>query len=140
MSAHFYRGNRVAVILPCYNEGPAIGAVVKDFARALPDLLLRASEMSDGYFHKLAFNTLRQLGANFELCAAYLLWLDIVKYGPAAEAAQRISASAKAQQFMMARALARKKPFDLEALEPIAAAYDALFSMLEASAPLRAAE
>ena len=37
MSAHFYRGNRVAVILPCYNEGPAIGAVVRDFARALPD-------------------------------------------------------------------------------------------------------
>src|SRR3954451_11464803 len=31
-----YRGNRVAVILPCYNEAPAIASVVAGFRAALP--------------------------------------------------------------------------------------------------------
>src|SRR5690606_18918441 len=31
-----YRGNRVAVILPCYNEAPAIASVVAAFRAALP--------------------------------------------------------------------------------------------------------
>ena len=32
-----YRGNSVAIILPCYNEAPAIGGVVAGFRAALPD-------------------------------------------------------------------------------------------------------
>ena len=32
-----YRGNSVAIILPCYNEAPAIGAVVAGFRTVLPD-------------------------------------------------------------------------------------------------------
>ena len=32
-----YRGNRVAVILPCYNEAPAIASVVAGFRAALPE-------------------------------------------------------------------------------------------------------
>ncbi len=31
-----YRGNRVAVILPCYNEAPAIASVIAGFRAALP--------------------------------------------------------------------------------------------------------
>jgi glycosyltransferase involved in cell wall biosynthesis len=30
------RGSRIAVLIPCYNEAPAIGKVVKDFRQALP--------------------------------------------------------------------------------------------------------
>ena len=32
-----FRGNRVAVILPCYNEAPAIASVVAGFRAALPE-------------------------------------------------------------------------------------------------------
>ena len=32
-----YRGNRVAVILPCYNEAPAVASVVAGFRAALPE-------------------------------------------------------------------------------------------------------
>lgn len=32
-----YRGNSVAIILPCYNEAPAIGGVVAGFRAALPE-------------------------------------------------------------------------------------------------------
>lgn len=37
MSLELYRGNRVAVVLPCYNEAPAIGKVVADFQAAIPE-------------------------------------------------------------------------------------------------------
>jgi glycosyltransferase involved in cell wall biosynthesis len=37
MSMQAYRGNSVAVILPCFNEAPAIGKVVADFRAALAE-------------------------------------------------------------------------------------------------------
>jgi glycosyltransferase involved in cell wall biosynthesis len=40
MTQQAYRGNRLAVILPCYNEGPVIKAVVEQFRSALPDALI----------------------------------------------------------------------------------------------------
>lgn len=33
-----YRGQRVALVVPCYNEEVAIGQVVTDFLSALPEL------------------------------------------------------------------------------------------------------
>jgi Domain of unknown function (DUF1839) len=84
------------------------------------------------FFHAYAFNTLRQLGANFELCASHLDWLM-----PGAEAADAISAckaisgGAKSLQFQLARAVARKRFSGLkEALAPIADAYDRLFETI----------
>jgi len=35
----------------------------------------------DGFFHKYAFNTLRQFGANFSLLSAHLQWLAGQGYG-----------------------------------------------------------
>lgn len=37
MTSRFYRGNRLAVILPCFNEAPAIAGVVGAFREALPE-------------------------------------------------------------------------------------------------------
>jgi glycosyltransferase involved in cell wall biosynthesis len=40
MSTQAYRGNSIAVILPCFNEAPAIGKVVADFRAALPEAMI----------------------------------------------------------------------------------------------------
>jgi glycosyltransferase involved in cell wall biosynthesis len=37
MTSQLYRGNAIAVILPCYNEAAAIGKVVADFRAAIPE-------------------------------------------------------------------------------------------------------
>ncbi len=62
-----------------------------------------------GYFHKYAFNTLRQFGANFELLASHLAGSDKASYEHAIADALKISESAKTVQFQLARAITRKK-------------------------------
>jgi hypothetical protein len=78
-------------------------------------------------FHTYSFVTLRQLGASFELAGAYLRWLsgegvDVGEGAPAALGA--ISQSAKAMQFQLARAIARRRPLGGEALEDMARRWD----------------
>ena len=46
------------------------------FAAVFPRQVEVVAEKPFGYFHKYAFNTLRQFGANFELLASHLAWLD----------------------------------------------------------------
>ncbi len=88
-------------------------------------------------FHQYAFNTLRQLGANFELMADHLVWLD----GDAADAeavaaARAIAQTAKATQFQLARAVMKKSVDRLAgAIEPAVEAYDRLFDHLGRRAP-----
>ncbi len=69
-------------------------------------------------FHAYAFSTLRQLGANFELLATYLRWLE--ERGHAAEGAaedfQSIAEGAKAMQFKLARAVGGKRAMDHAAM------------------------
>ena len=69
-----------------------------------------------GVFHGYAFNTLRQLGANFELAGTYLRWLDQRGYEglqePAAQL-ESIANTSKALQFKIARFVNNKKPVDL---------------------------
>lgn len=103
---------------------------VAAFADALPGLIERARARQPEFFHKLAFNTLRQLGANFELMADHLSWLDGAPPARGVDLAKAISAGAKAQQFMLARAMMRNKPFDVAALRELAATYDALFDAI----------
>jgi hypothetical protein len=88
------------------------------------------------YFHTYAFNTLRQLGANFELLASHIAWLGV--YGlhgleRAAEAAGTISDGAKTMQFKLARAMARRR-FDglADMLAPMVEAYDVTMDILDA--------
>lgn len=90
---------------------------VAAFAKAFPGQVEKVAERPFDFFHKYAFNTLRQLGANFELAASHLDWLR--PDGSLAEAAghaRRISEVAKTTQFQVARAVARRK------FEPLAAA------------------
>ncbi|PLW75709.1 DUF1839 family protein [Cohaesibacter celericrescens] len=78
------------------------------FASHAEDLGTRSPD----YFHTYAFGTLRQIGANYELLSDHLQWLS--QHGEqglaeATEACLRISDVAKAMQFKLARAMARKR-------------------------------
>ncbi len=84
-------------------------------------------------FHAYSFATLRQYGACFELSETYLRWLAAQGTDgltEAADAFRRISQGAKAFQFNLARAMARKKPLDLSPLEAMGDEWHAGMSIL----------
>jgi hypothetical protein len=101
------------------------------FAAVFPAQVEAIAERPFGYFHKYAFNTLRQFGANFELLASHLTWLDHEAHASAVAEALKVSENAKTVQFQLARAIARKK-FDplAAALDPAIAAWDRLMDDL----------
>lgn len=105
------------------------------FARVFPAQVEKVSERPFDFFHLYAFNTLRQLGANFELFASYLDWLEgqgRTELAEGAALARTISATAKMVQFKLARAVMRKKFQGLgEGLTPAVEAWDSLMQMLE---------
>ena len=88
-------------------------------------------------FHAYAFNTTRQLGANFELMGSHLAWLGEAGAGDfaeAAEAATRLAGEAKAFQFQLARAFHRRSAEGLAPrLDAAAASYEAVFAALDRS-------
>ncbi|HWJ75781.1 MAG TPA: DUF1839 family protein [Kaistia sp.] len=101
---------------------------IRAYGEALAAHLADLGTRSPDYFHIYAFNTLRQLGANFELLASHLAWLT--KHGEtglarAEAAALEIASSAKVMQFKLARAMARGRYDGLDSfIAPMAAAYD----------------
>ncbi len=106
---------------------------IRAFAGIFPAQAERLALRDFAFFHKYAFNTLRQLGANFELLATHLEWLGAGKtFSEAASHAQKIAETAKSVQFQLARALTRKK-FDTlsTVLTPAVDAWDALIACLE---------
>ena len=105
-------------------QGNPLRAYALRFQDHAADLAGRPPE----WFHTYAFNTLRQVGANFELLGSHLGWL--AEHGErgldgAKAAAESIAETAKVMQFKLARAMARKK-FDglTEMIEAMALAYD----------------
>jgi hypothetical protein len=104
---------------------------IAEFASVFPKQVEAVAERPFGYFHKYAFNTLRQFGANFELLASHLAWLDEKAHGNAMAEALKISECAKTVQFQLARAVTRKK-FDplATALDPAIAAWERLMDDL----------
>ena len=86
-------------------------------------------------FHAYAFNTTRQLGANFELLGSHLAWLGEAGAGDfaeAAEAATRLAGEAKAFQFQLARAFHRRSAEGLGSrLDAAVASYEAVFAALD---------
>jgi hypothetical protein len=89
-------------------------------------------------FHKYSFATLRQFGAAYELGATYLRWLAARTGKPldaAADGFAAISAAAKALQFHLARAVARKRPLDLSPIDGMAARWQAAVDDLKARDP-----
>lgn len=93
----------------------------EDFPRRVAWLIAHP----DG-FHEYAFNNFRQLGANFELLARHIDWIQVhcqTDLSVASDAARAISAAAKVLQFKVAR-MASKGRFE---------ACDAIFDTLEQS-------
>jgi hypothetical protein len=104
---------------------------IRAFAAVFPEQVEAVAERPFGFFHKYAFNTLRQFGANFELAAAHLAWLSAEEFSAAAEEARRISEAAKSVQFQLARAVTRRRFEPLQtALDPAADAWDAMMASL----------
>jgi hypothetical protein len=100
-------------------------------ARTAPALVQRHL----GVFHAYAFNTTRQLGANFEMLASHLAWLEAVGAGtfaPASDAATRLAVEAKAFQFQLARAFHRRSAEGLAPrLDRLASTYADGFAALD---------
>jgi hypothetical protein len=71
-------------------------------------------------FHRYSFATLRQFGACYELAGTYLRWLGRSELEPAVVGFLELATGAKAIQFQLARAVARKKPLDLSPLQVMA--------------------
>ena len=103
------------------------------FAEVFPRQVEAVAERPFAFFHKYAFNTLRQVGANFELLASHLDWLaENGALKTEAEAARAIAENAKSVQFQLARAVTRKKFEPLAtALEPAVESWDKLMQGLE---------
>ena len=95
------------------------------------------------WFHTYAFSTLRQAGANFELLATYLAWLQ-EQGTPVLErarlAAEAIAGGTKMMQFQFARASARGKIPDVtDAIRQLADDYDIALDTLMKSFAVRGA-
>lgn len=107
---------------------------VAAFATLFPSQVEAVADRPFGFFHKYAFNTLRQLGANFELAGSHLDWIaPDGRLAEAADAARKISETAKSVQFQLARAVTRRR-FDplASALDPAVKAWDRLMATLAA--------
>ncbi|CTQ54707.1 hypothetical protein LP7551_03242 [Roseibium album] len=108
---------------------------VAAFASAFPGQVEKVSAREFEFFHLYAFNTLRQLGANFELFSSYLEWLVSQGRTELAEGvaeAKTISSNCKMVQFKLARAVMRKKFQGLEeGLLPAVNAWDNLMQLLD---------
>ena len=104
---------------------------IRAFAAAYEAQAQAATTRLPCFFHSYAFNTFRQIGANFELLASHLEWLDAVEFAAPIASARAISAATKTQQFQLARGLARKRTSGLaHGLEGMATDWDALFAAL----------
>lgn len=102
------------------------------FAQDLEGLL---SQESLETFHLYSFATLRQLGACYELSATYLQWLAGQGEQGLEELTRaflEIAESAKAFQFQLARAIARRKPLDLTPLDAMGERWERAIGGLKA--------
>ncbi len=102
-------------------QGNPVTAYRADFGRHVETLASRPMS----YFHLYCFNTVRQLGANFELLGSHLRWLDgraQLGLEDLAAGCAQIAADAKVLQFQLARSVRRARPDDcgpaLDRLEP----------------------
>jgi hypothetical protein len=101
---------------------PSANPFVNFKARFEEDLSALLQDSLDT-FHQYSFATLRQCGACYELSATYLQWLGEQGERGLEEvtgAFLALSEGAKAFQFQLARAMARRKPLDLSPLDSMA--------------------
>ncbi len=111
---------------------------VAAFRERVRDQAVAAAEKPNGFLHKYAFNTARQLGMNFELLGSHLAWLDGMGAGWAKlqlsiQGCKALSSGAKTFQFQLARAVARRRFDNIEALvDPLVDHYARVFEGLVA--------
>jgi hypothetical protein len=113
---------------------PETNPFVRFKARFAQDLDGLLQESLDA-FHQYSFATLRQLGACYELSATYLQWLAAngeSGLDDSTDALREISENAKAFQFQLARAMARKKPLDLSPLDAMGERWERAIGGLKA--------
>ena len=105
---------------------PATNPMVRMQARLVADLPWLADQDLD-VFHRYAFGTCRQCGANAELAATFADWLDAHDGGglaPVAEHFRTIAMATKGLQLGLARAV-RGRRFDPEAsFAPMTSAWE----------------
>jgi hypothetical protein len=103
------------------------------YAEAFPQHGRMLLDRDPAYFHIYAFNTLRQIGANYELLESFLIWLGHPGGESAIATAGTLAETAKTMQFKLARAMARQNLTGfLEQIETMADLYDQLMDSLEA--------
>ena len=109
---------------------------VAAFRERVRDQVIEASARPNVFLHKYAFNTARQLGMNFELLGSHLEWLQghdagWTSLGACLESCKALSSGAKAFQFQLARAVARKRFDGIETnLDPLVDHYSRIFDGL----------
>jgi hypothetical protein len=86
---------------------------VAAFGATLDSRAKKLEGAGENAFHDWAFHTLRQLGANYELLADHLVWLDPAVFAGACGECRRISALGKSLQFQLARAVLRGRSPDV---------------------------
>ena len=106
------------------------------FRDRVREQLVGAADRPNGFLHKYAFNTARQLGMNFELLGSHLEWLQstdpsLAALQPAIESCKALSSGAKTFQFQLARAVARKRFDGIEtSVDPLVYHYTKIFDRL----------
>ncbi|MBK7865364.1 MAG: DUF1839 family protein [Archangiaceae bacterium] len=112
---------------------PSKNPVASYRTRVEADVAWLLTEPMESY-HVYVFNTLRQLGASYELGQSYLQWLGAQGVGgldEAGAACRVISDGCKSLLLVLARAATRKKKPDLKAsLDALEAAWERIFSEL----------
>ncbi|MGC2303916.1 DUF1839 family protein [Candidatus Binatus sp.] len=120
--------------LQCRPTDNPIRRYREDFPRHMDWLLARPET-----FHDYAFNTFRQLGANHELLARHLDWMQTVcgiDLADISRTARTVSSIAKAMQFKVARIAARGRFDPCTAMfETLEQTYETMMSNLERALP-----
>lgn len=95
---------------------------VAAYRAAFPHHMARLNARPMAYFHVYAFNTVRQLGANFEMMGSYVDWLEAqgeTGLQDVRAACTAAAIGAKSFQFQLARIAGRQRAIAFE--EPLAA-------------------
>ena len=107
---------------------------VAKFRAEFPRHLEQLATRSMSYFHLYSFNVVRQLGANFELLGDHCKWLLAQGEGgldEAVAACEQLAATTKGLQFLLARAVNKKKFGDFNpTLDTLERAHDTALGVL----------
>ncbi|MGI4816201.1 MAG: DUF1839 family protein [Janthinobacterium lividum] len=117
------------------------------FRRALAGDAQRLVDQPPEFFHGYSFNTVRQMGANFELLGHYLRWIDMQRpshvepLGPLVDACQKLASESMVLEFRLARSAARSRVDRGEScLDILEASYDIVINGLHRNFGMPAAK